>query len=89
MLKEYRTKVINKIIFAGSQEEIKECIHTSIRSLEENNAEQPDISLFVKRMISDLESFSPMNEEAEQWSNIKVAKVLFNRIRNQSKEKDR
>lgn len=79
-LDEYRTKLISKILFASSQEEVKRFIDAAIKSLEKNKVNGHIISRFIEKIISDLESFSPMSEQAQQWSNIKMAMILFHRI---------
>ena len=81
-LDEYRTKLINKILMAASQEEVKRFIDGAIKALEQNDLNGHIISRFIEKIISDLELFNPMNKEAQQWSNIKCAGVLLNRIKN-------
>ncbi len=81
-LDEYRTKLINKILFAASQEEVKRFIDTALKALEQNKINGHIISRVIEKIISDLELFSPMKKEAQQWSNIKIALILFNRIKN-------
>ena len=81
-LDEYRTKLINKILFASSQEEVKRFIDTDIKALEQNKVHGHIISRVIEKIISELELFSPMKQEAQQWSNIKIALILFNHIKN-------
>ena len=85
-LNEYTAKLINKILFAASQEEVKRFIDTALKALEENKVNGHIISRFIEKIISDLELFNPMKKEAQQWSNIKFARILFNRIRNNLSE---
>lgn len=82
-LDEYRTKLITKILFAASQEEVKRFINTAIKALEQNKVNGHIISRFIEKTVSDLELFNPMHKEAQQWSNIKMAIILFNRIKNE------
>ena len=79
---EYRIKLINKILFATSQEQVKGSIDEAIQAMEQNKVNKHLIARFTTRMINDLESFDPMNKEAQQWANIKSAKVLLNRVWN-------
>lgn len=81
-LDEYRTKLINKILFAASQEEVKRFIDAAIKALAQNKVNGHIISRFIGKIVSDLELFSPMKKEAQQWSNIKIALILFNRAKN-------
>ena len=80
-LDEYRTKLINKILFSRSQDEVSRFIETAIKALEQNKINGHIISRFVDKTISELELFNPLNKDAQQWSNILMAKILFNRIR--------
>lgn len=80
-LDEYRTKLINKILFAASQEEVKRFIDAAIKALEQGKVNGHIISRFIEKIISDFELFNPMEKEAQQWSNIKFARILFNRIK--------
>ncbi len=81
-LDEYRKKLINKILFASAQEDVKRFIETAIKALEQNKVNGHIISSFIEKIISDLELFSPIKKEAQQWSNIKLAMIIFNRIKN-------
>jgi hypothetical protein len=84
-LDQYRTKLINKILLANSQEEVKRFIDTAIKALEQKKVNGHIIERFVDKMISDLDLFNPMNKGAQVWSNIKMAGILFNRIKQQLK----
>lgn len=81
-LNDYRTKLINKILFAESQEEVKRFIDTAVKALEQNKVNGHIIDRFIEKITSDLEEFNPIKKEAQQWSNIQMAKILFNRIKN-------
>jgi len=78
---EYRTKLINKILFAASQEDVKRFIVTALKALEQKKVNGHLVSRFIEKIISDLELFNPMKEESQQWRNIKLARILFNRIK--------
>ena len=82
-LDEYRANLINKILFAASVDEVKRFIDNAINVLEQNKINGHNISQFIEKIISDLELFSPMKTEAQQWSNIKMAMILFKRIKKQ------
>lgn len=85
-LDEYRTKLINRILFAGSQEDVKRFIDASMIVLETNKVNGHLIMRFVDKIVSELELYSPMKKDAQQWSNITMAKILFNRIKYQRKD---
>ena len=80
-LNEYRTKQINSILAATSQEEVKSSIDTTIRMLKQSQVHAMSIPGFVDEIIAQLELFNPMNKNAQQWSNIQVAKIFFYRLK--------
>ena len=80
-LDEYRTKIINYILHAKSNDEVSRFIDTAINSLEHNRVNGHIIVRFVDRIIGEFDEFNPMNEDAQHWSNIRVAKILFKRIK--------
>ena len=82
-LSEYRTKQINSILAATSQEEVKSSIDNTIRMLKQSQSHAMSIPGFVDDIIAQLELFNPMNKNAQQWSNIQVAKIFFYRLKNQ------
>lgn len=77
-LSEYRAKLIAKIMIASSQDEVKRYIATALASLEQNKINGHFVIRFIDKMLDDLESFSPMNKDAQQWSNIKMSMIYFN-----------
>ncbi len=81
-LDEYRTKLINKILNAGSQDEVKRFIDAAIKALEQNKVNGHIITRFIEKLISDIDAFNPMNKDAQQWSNIQMAGILLNRVKN-------
>jgi hypothetical protein len=85
-LSEYRVKLINKILFSGSQQDV-ECLVNDAKNVLQNNKVNEYIMIwFIEEIIEDLERFSPMKKDAQQWSNITIAKILFNRIKYTLKE---
>jgi hypothetical protein len=68
-------------MFASSQDEVKRYIDAAIKSLEQNKVNGHFIVRFIDKMSDELESFSPMNKDAQQWSNIKMSLICFNRIK--------
>lgn len=86
-LDEYRCKLINKILFAGSQVEVRRLCDASMKGLEQHKVNGHIVARFVDKMISELEQFNPMNKDAQQWSNIRMARIQFNRIKQQISDK--
>lgn len=83
-LDEFRSKLINKILFAGSQEEVKRFCDAAIKGLEHHKINGHIIARFVDKMINELSTFNPMSKDAQQWSNIQMARIYLNRIKQQA-----
>ena len=79
-----KTKFINDILFARSQEEVKRFIDEELKILEQKKIKTHSITKLVDETICELDLFSPMNKDAQQWSNISIAKILLKRIKHQS-----
>ncbi|MGE5107105.1 MAG: hypothetical protein ACM3H8_06155 [Sphingobacteriales bacterium] len=82
-LDEYRNKLINKILFACSQEEVRRFCHAAMKGLEQHKVNGHIATRFADKIIKELEQFDPVNKNAQQWSNIKMAKIEINRIKQQ------
>ena len=80
-LDEYRCNLVNKILYAGSQEEVKRFCDVAMKGLENPKVNDHIATHFAEEMISELEQFNPMDKDAQQWSNILMAKIQFNRIK--------
>jgi len=80
-LTDYRSKLITKILFSYSQQEVVRYIDTALKSLDENKLNGHIISRFVDKMLSELDLFSPMDKDAQQWSNIKMARIRFKQVK--------
>lgn len=80
-LNEFTAKLINNILFAASQEDVKRFTDAAMKALEQNKVNGHIRVRFVNRVIGKLELFNPVNKNAQQWSNIKIAGIFFNRIK--------
>ena len=47
--------------------------------IEQKEADQQKRNTIVERLKEELSLFNPFNKDAQQWSNIKLAKILLNR----------
>lgn len=74
---EYRCKLINKILFASSQEEVKRYVDTAMKGLRDHKVNGHIIARFLEKAAKHLEEFSPANHDSQQWANIKMAKTLL------------
>jgi hypothetical protein len=77
---ELSTKIIEKIMNANSQEDVKHLLDFTIDSFKENINATNSLNAFVHKTIDELDQLSPMNKNAQQWSNIRFSKVILNRI---------
>jgi hypothetical protein len=78
-LEHYKNEVVNNILQASSQEEVQALIGASIKLLEQNDIKTSLLNEFVDRISQHLQRFSPMNKDAQQWSNIATAKIILYR----------
>ncbi len=81
-LDEFRRVLVRNILKAGSQEEVTTLVSAAVTSLEENGVNGHIILRFADKTIDQLDEFNAMRKDASQWSNIHMAKILFNRIKN-------
>jgi hypothetical protein len=78
-LDKFKTQVIDDILHAPSQQEVQATINAAIATLQEGKVEEKMIHEFVDMISYQLQWFSPMNKDAQQWSNITTARVMLNR----------
>ncbi|MDH7461226.1 hypothetical protein QEG73_08040 [Chitinophagaceae bacterium 26-R-25] len=78
-LDQYKAEVIKNILEASSQEEVQGLIAASLKVLEQRGVKANLIHEFVDLISHQLRWFSPMNKNAQQWSNIATAKVVLYR----------
>lgn len=78
---DYRCKLINKILFATSQDEVQRFIDATVKGLKERNPDDHILDRFLDKTIGSLEEFNPFDCSATQWSNIHMSKIFFNRIK--------
>ncbi|MBI3139606.1 MAG: hypothetical protein HYZ15_13600 [Sphingobacteriales bacterium] len=78
---EYRNKLVNKVLLASSEDDVKRFCDTAIKSLEQNNVNGHIIIRFVDKLITDFESFNPRSKNVRQWINIQTAGRHFNEIK--------
>jgi len=80
-LDDYRHKLVNKIIFSTSPEEVRRYSNTAIRSLIDHKVHGYIIVRFIDKTLVDLEHLNPINKEERQWNNITLAKDYFAQFR--------
>ena len=80
-LNEQKSTLINRIIFATSQNEVQQLIEATVKSLQQNDTDETVVSDFVDKISTELYQFNAMKNDAQQWSNIKMARIVVNRIK--------
>ena len=80
-LNECSRELVNKILLADSQVEVKHFIDTALMGLETPGMNGHFTIKFLDQVIEDLNEFSPMNYEAQQWANIKMARIILSKAR--------
>ena len=81
-LDEFRRALVRNILKASSQEEVTALVSAAVTSLEENGVNGHIIRRFADKTMDQLDEFNAMRKDASQWSNIHMAKILFNRLKN-------
>ena len=77
---DFRHKLITKILFATSQDEVERYCNFSVRELETRQVYHQFIVRFLEKTITELANFSPRDQNSQQWSNIINAKVFCKRL---------
>lgn len=72
---------VDAILNAHSQEEVKSYVDNMIRSILQRTQNDQEISVFSENVMNRLQMFSPFQISSREWSNIKLAAILFNRVR--------
>ena len=76
-INEYSVKLINKILPAASQEDVKKIIDECMNALEQKKVTGQVLLKFADNMVTQLDQLSPMNKDAQQWSNIQLSKIIL------------
>lgn len=79
-LSAYRATLINKILLAQSQPEVKKLCSDAVQELEGRQLEGLIVARFLEETKTELSAFNPMKQDAQQWNNITTAKVICGRL---------
>lgn len=82
-LDDFRCKLINKILFSASQQDVKRYCDGAMKGLERHNVNGHIVVRFVDKTISELNQFNPIDQDSQQGHNIQIARIYFNRIKMQ------
>jgi hypothetical protein len=77
-MEDYRCKLITRILFATSQNEVKRYIGIAMKGLQDLKVNAVVIARLIEMMIQCLDEFNAMNYDAQQCTNIKMATTQFN-----------
>ncbi len=80
-MEEQAFSTVDAILNAHSQEEVKSYVDNMIRSIRLRTQNDQEISVFSENVMNRLQMFSPFQISSREWSNIKLAGILFNRVR--------
>ena len=75
-----RSTLIQQILSAKSQEEVTKLIDASLNWTRSDLLGDSGLRSFVDRILSEIRQCDPLSNSAEQWSNLKMARIYFNRI---------
>ena len=75
------TELKNKILVAGSQEDVKSLIDYTLKKMAQNKVSAENISQFIDLNIHQLENLNPLNKNERQWSNINMARIHLQHIK--------
>jgi hypothetical protein len=78
--------LISQILFADSQEEVCHCIDAGVQKLQKDTITDSDLASFEEKLLAEIRQFDPMYKDPQQWSNIRMAKIYLNRLREKLKE---
>lgn len=80
-LEKYSHTLIEKILQASTQEEVKCLCDASVTWLEGRRVTATYINQFAENGIKALHQFTPMNSDVVQWTNISAARIYLHRIK--------
>ena len=81
----YSTNLVNDILWASSQEEVNDLIAATMIVIEQKETDLLKRVALVERLKDELSLFNPFNKDAQQWSNITLARILVNRYLQQQR----
>lgn len=79
---DYRCKLINKILFATSQDEVKRFIAAAMKGLQQHKVNGYIVARFIDKMLQHLQDFNHTDHNAQECNNIEMARIGFSEIKN-------
>jgi hypothetical protein len=81
LLKEKKESLVSNIMIATSQQEVAKLINAVVQTLQQNDHNDEMLTKFVDELSIEMDSFNPHKETAQEWSNIKMARIVVNRLK--------
>ena len=78
---EYRSKLINQILLANSQDEMQTFIYTAITELKKRKVQKYLIRRFIDKTMDNLNDYDLSDNNSQQSANIKMSKNVFNQFK--------
>ncbi len=72
---DYYCKLINQLLFANSQHDVRSIIYVVIKQLKQQKEPPYVIKRFLDKTIQSLEEFNPHDYNSRQWANVKAGKI--------------
>ena len=72
---EFQGRLIERILAAPSQTEVKQIIEAEMKNFKQSREGPQGIIPFTNKIIQILHALNPLYYEADQWSNIKMARI--------------
>jgi hypothetical protein len=77
----YRSKLINQILLANSQDEMQTFIYTAITELKKRKVQKYLIRRFIDKTMDNLNDYDLSDNNSQQSANIKMSKNVFNQFK--------
>ena len=85
-LDDYRHKLVDKILIAGTYEQIKRFLLVAIKSMKEREVHGHLINRFIDKTINQLYAISLLDQDLKRQLNIKYAKSQLELIKRHEEE---
>ena len=66
----------------------KFCLAAALKGLHQHKVNGHLIARFVEKTCQNLNEFTPMLLDAQQWSNIRIARIQFNQLKHTAQENE-
>lgn len=74
-------KLINKLLFADSHDEMQTIIYTAVKELKEHTVHNYIIGRLLDKTIESLGDMKPYDNNSQQYANIKMSKIALTQFK--------